>query len=125
RDPRQAAALLLTVAGLWASSPVWAQAEPPLALAVQGCAQTDQARLRELVSIEVRTVGADAPPRRTTVRLTCSEDQIDIQVPDDLTSNASRSQLNLGGVPEATRLRLLAVTITELVAVSWREPRAA
>jgi hypothetical protein len=96
-----------------------------VALAVDRCPQYDETRLRELVSIEVRTVGADAPPRRSTVRLTCSADQIDIQVTDELTSSASRSQLNLGGVPEATRLRLLALTITELVAVSWREPRAA
>jgi hypothetical protein len=124
--PRRRLGVAIALATVFTSpgTAAYGQRALPVALLVQGCGpRHDEIRLRRLVAIEVGTVGADAPPRPTTVRLTCGGEQLQIEVRDDQAGGASRSELSLVGVAEATRLRLIALTITELVAMTWREPR--
>jgi hypothetical protein len=115
-------ACLLTAVGLAPSA--GAVGAPLLDLALAGCAQYDEARLRELVFIEMGTVSAEGARRRAQVRLTCTGERVAIDVVDGGAAQPSRSELNLAGTAEATRLRLLALTITELVSLSWHAATA-
>jgi hypothetical protein len=94
----------------------------PLDLSVSGCTQLDEGRLRALVAIEMATVGADGAKALARVRLACAGERVTIDVADNGPSPSSRSELDLSSTPEATRLRLLALTITELVSLSWSAP---
>jgi hypothetical protein len=111
-----------------------AEAQPapvaPLALTIEGCPELDQPRLRKLVAIEMATVGGAAANAR--VRLTCAGGMVAIEVAGDEAAGEgaspappARVELNLAAAAEATRLRLLALTITELVAPGASGARAA
>lgn len=91
-----------------------------LTLAAPGCASIDEARLRALVAIEMATISADAQPRATAVRLACVGNHIVIDVAEALTTPGSHSELDVSEAAEATRLRVLALAITEQVALRWR-----
>jgi hypothetical protein len=112
------------LAGLGLARAAGAAPGPPLELAVQGCDQYDLTRLRELVSIEMGTIAARAtrPPRAASaaaVRLACAGERATIEVGGGPSTEPSRLELDLAATAPATRLRLLALTITELVSLSW------
>jgi hypothetical protein len=108
---------LLTAVGL--ARPAGAEVAVPLDLTVVGCDQYDEARMRELVFIEMGTIGAEGARRPARVRLLCAGERVAIDVEDGSPARPSHSELNLAGTAESTRLRLLALTITELVSLSW------
>jgi hypothetical protein len=100
---------------------------PPLALALTGCERYDEARLRELVSIEMGTIAArGAAPAGATadVRVACAGDGATIALAPGAGVRATQSQLDLSAAEPATRERLLALAITEVVAQGWAAPPA-
>jgi hypothetical protein len=106
RTPARAVAALALA---WSATAL-AAGDERLALTVEGCPRLDQARLRELVAIELATVEAGGAAA-SNVRLACAGERVSI----DVASPASHAELDLAGAAEATRLRLLALTITELL----------
>jgi hypothetical protein len=91
-----------------------------LTLAAPGCGSIDEARLRALVAIEMATISADAQPRATAVRLACAGNHVVIDVAEAGATPGTHSELDVSEAAEATRLRVLALAITEQVALSWR-----
>ena len=89
-------------------------------LTLEGCPDIDGARLRELVAIEIATIRAGGQPGPTAARLTCDGPHVRI---DLLGGAPSGADVDLGGTPAPARPRLLALTITELTAASWVDPR--
>jgi hypothetical protein len=112
--PAGAAALAL----VWSVVAGGSGGAPALALDIQGCLQLDQARLRELVDIEMATVRATGATAATGVRVACAGERVSI----DVASPPSHAELDLAAAAEGTRLRLLALTITELVAPGAAPP---
>jgi hypothetical protein len=115
------AVVLIFVAAV---APARAEAAPSFELALEGCPTLDAARLRELITIELETLGAAATPRATSIRLTCVEDRVAIALTDTATGGRATSDLDVSATPQAARPRLLALTVTELVALTWAELRA-
>ena len=89
-------------------------------LTLEGCPDIDGARLRELVAIEIATIRAGGQPGPTAARLTCNGPHVQIDV---VGGDPSGADVDLGGTPAPARPRLLALTITELAAASWVDPR--
>jgi hypothetical protein len=120
---RLAPPLLLACA---AATAAVARAEPSwsFGLAVENCPTIDAARLRELITIELGTVAAAAPPRAATIRLACTAARVAIAITDTATGGRSNTNLDLATTPEPARPRLLALTVTELMAMTWAELRA-
>jgi hypothetical protein len=110
---------LALVVGLLAAPRV--RAAPGLELAVDGCAGLDQARLRELIAIEMNTLAPAPPVGRTRVRLACFGERLEVDLSNERGAPTSRSWLDLHGTAEETRPRLMALAITELVAMSLNE----
>jgi hypothetical protein len=106
---RRATGALVALALVWSATAL--AAGEGLALTVDGCPKLDQARLRELVAIEMATVEAGGAAPAASVRLACAGERVSI----DVAAPASHADLDLAGAEEATRLRLLALTITELL----------
>ncbi len=123
------AALCSALALVAASGAARAAPDPTPSLVVERCPSLDEARLRTLVGLELATVAARARGAYD-VRLTCAGERVIIEVrrraPDassvDATSDtASRADLDLGGAAPGTRERILALAVTEQLAL---EPRA-
>jgi len=87
---------------------------------LDGCPDIDGTRLRELVAIEIATIRAGGQPGPTAARLTCDGPHVRI---DLLGQAPSGADVDLAGTPALARPRLLALTITELAAASWVDPR--
>ncbi len=103
------------------ASPQPRGAEPELVdLTLEGCPDIDGARLRELVAIEIATIRAGGQPGPTAARLTCDGPHVRIDV---VGGDPSGADVDLGGTPAPARPRLLALTITELAAATWVDPR--
>jgi hypothetical protein len=105
---RRLAGALAALALVWSATAL--AAGERLALTVEGCPRLDQARLRELVAIELATVEAGGAAA-SSVRLACAGERVTI----DVAAPASHAELDLAGAEDATRLRLLALTITEML----------
>jgi hypothetical protein len=98
---------------LVAGGPV-ARAAPPAVvdLAVDGCPDVDEARLRELLAIELRAVRPDGAGD-VDVRLACAGTRATLDLHDRAFGRSWRAEVDLAGTPEATRLRLLVLAATE------------
>jgi hypothetical protein len=98
-----------------------AAAPDPFELAISGCdASVDATRLRAQLVIELRALPAElttSPPRIT---LACEGPRLALVVGPLVSGAVARSEVDLASVPEATRPRVLALAITELM-----EPRDA
>jgi hypothetical protein len=88
-------------------------------LVLEGCAEIDEARLRELLVIELGTVRPGGP-RDVDVRLACEGPRVTVELRDRALGRSWRSEVDLAAAPEATRLRLLVLAVTE----QWSLPRA-
>jgi hypothetical protein len=110
--------------------------DPTPSLVVEGCPSLDEDRLRTLVGLELATVAARARGPYD-VRLTCAGERVIIEVrrraPDASSADASatsdtasRADLDLGGAAPGTRERILALAVTEQLALEPHadEPRA-
>jgi hypothetical protein len=93
-------------------------ATPAVDLVVDACPSIDEARLRALVDIELGAI-ASTPANDAGVaseaRLRCAGDVVTIELRRG--ARASRAEVDLASTPEATRLRVLALTITEELAL--------
>jgi hypothetical protein len=124
RRAAPAAALLLVAVVAEARA---AEAGPPLALTLAGCERYDEAKLRELVSIEMGTIaarGAAPAGASADVRVACAGDRATIALAPAEGVRATQSELDLSAAAPATRERLLALAITEVVAQGWAPPPA-
>jgi hypothetical protein len=102
--------------------------DPTPSLVVEGCPSLDEERLRTLVGLELATVAARGG---CDVRLTCAGARVTIEVrrraraPEAsstaITDASSRVDLDLGDAAPGTRERILALAVTEQLAL---EPRA-
>ena len=126
--PRRARLLLAVFAACLVHAPADAQANPQrrgpdaaiVDLTLEGCPDIDGTRVRELVAIEIATIRAGGQPGPTAARLTCDGPHVRIDLLGDAPSGAD---IDLAGTPAPARPRLLALTITELAAASWVDPR--
>ena len=109
--------------GLLTSSVGWAT-EQPVRISQRGCADVDLARLDELVAIEVDTVASELSPRQSDVFLECSGGVVSIKVLVRETSASRSTQIEPRSMDRAAATRLLALTITELLAQLWSEKPA-
>jgi len=107
------AGTLSSSAGLPASS--------DLQLREQDCAGYDSARLSELLEIEVETIRAERPSRASDVSLVCRDGRVAIRVALRDGSAELSGQVDARGTAPAARTRLLALTISELLAQLWSE----
>jgi hypothetical protein len=103
-----------------------ARAEPTgsFVLSIEGCPTIDAVRLRELINIELGAVGAADPTRPTTIRLSCIGARVSIELTDTSTRDRANTELDLVTTTEPARPRLLALTVTEFMALTWAELRA-
>jgi len=97
-------------------------ASSDLRLREQDCAGYDSARLSELLEIEVETIRAERPSRASDVSLVCHDDgSVAIRVALRDGSAELSGQVDPRGTEPAARTRLLALTISELLAQLWSE----
>jgi hypothetical protein len=94
----------------------------PFTLDASACPAYDADRLHALVDIELHTVGAEQMPRPVAIRLDCEGESVHISVTDVGTGRENRSAIAPREDAQAARVRLLALTITELVASVWNIP---
>jgi hypothetical protein len=114
-------ALGLAAPGLaLAGTPAWAAgpAEAQVKLATEACPGIDAARLGELVAIELGTVGAGRTLFPAVVVLACDGDRVAITATDAQTGRQSRSEVPSRDRAGPALLRLLALSVSELVATS-------
>ena len=98
----------------WAAGPTDAQVK----LVTEACPGIDAARLSELVAIELGTVGAGRTLYPAVVVLACDGEQVAITATDAQTGRQSRSEVLARDTVGPTLLRLLAISVSELVATS-------
>ncbi len=110
------AALGLAFAGTaaWAAGPTDAQVK----LVTEACPDVDAARLEELVAIELSTVGAGRTLGPAVVVLACEGDRVAITATEARTGRQSRSEVLARDTAGPALLRLLALSVSELVATS-------
>ena len=93
-------------------------ADAQVRLVTEACPGIDAARLEELVAIELRTVGAGRTLYPAVVVLACDGDRVAITATDARTGRQSHSELLSRGTMGPAGLRLLALSVSELVATS-------
>ena len=110
------AALGLALAGTaaWAAAPTDGQVK----LVTEACPGVDAARLGELVAIELGTVGAGRRLYPAVVVLVCDGQRVAITATDTQTGRQSRSEVPARASAGPALLRLLAISVSELVATS-------
>jgi hypothetical protein len=110
------AALGLAFAGpaAWAAGPTDAKVK----LVTEACPEVDADRLGELVAIELGTVGAGRTLRAAMVGLACAGERIAITATDAQTGRQSHSEVLARDTAGPALLRLLAISVSELVATS-------
>jgi hypothetical protein len=118
RGAPAAAAVVLAVA-LGVARPARAEGAAVLDLTLEGCPQIDEARLRELFVIELGTVRPSGA-RDVDVRLVCDGARVAVELRDRALGRSWRADVDLAATPEATRLRLLVLAVTE----QWSLERA-
>jgi len=102
---------LLVLLSLSIPSPTRADAT----LVVAGCTDIDVGELRQLLAIELRTLGA-APAAAGNVRVRCEGDLVEVLTQSRPGEPSLRTQLTLHGAERGAITRLLALRISELVA---------
>jgi len=110
------AALGLASAGTaaWAAGPTDAQVR----LVTEACPDVDATRLEELIAIELDTVGAGQTLCPAVVVLACDGDRVAITATEAQTGRQSRSEVLSRNTAGPALLRLLALSVSELVATS-------
>ena len=119
---RLAPSLLLVCAA--AAAPARAEPTWSFDLSIESCPTVDAIRLRELIAIELGTVGAADSPRATMIRLSCTGARVSIELTDNSTGRRSSTDMDLVTTAAPARPRLLALTVTEFMALTWAELRA-
>jgi hypothetical protein len=115
------AALGLTALGLaLAGTAAWAAAptDTHVRLVTDACPGVDAARLEELVALELDTMGAGRTLSPAVVVLVCDGDRVAIMATEAQTGQTSRSEVLARGTAGPALLRLLAISVSELVATS-------
>jgi hypothetical protein len=115
--------LAQALTALLTSSVGWG-AEQPVRITQRGCDDVDLARLDELVAIEVDTVASELSPRQSDVFLECRAGAISIKAELRESSASRSSKVEPRSMDRAAATRLLALTITELLAQLWSEKPA-
>ena len=87
-------------------------------LVTEACSGVDAARLEELVALELGTVGAGRTLSPAVVVLLCDGDRIDITATEAKTGRQSHAEVLAHGTAGPAGLRLLAISVSELVATS-------
>ena len=110
------AALGLALAGTaaWAAGPTDTQVR----LETEACPGVDAARLRELVALELGTVGAGRTLSPAVVVLVCDGDRIAITATEAQTGRQSHSEVLARDKAGPAGLRLLAISVSELLATN-------
>jgi hypothetical protein len=112
--------LAKTLAALLASGVAWG-AEPPVRISQRGCTDFDLTRLDELVGIEVETVATELSSQPSEVFLECRAGVVSIRATLPESSATRTSKVEPRSMDRAAATRLLALTITELLAQLWSE----
>ena len=98
----------------WAAEPTDAQVR----LVTEACPGVDAARLEELVAIEIGTVGAGRTMCPAVVALVCAGDRVTITATEAQSGRQARSEVLARGTAGPALLRLLALSVSELLATS-------
>lgn len=114
------AALGLALPGTsaWAAGPTDGQVK----LVTEACPGVDAARLGELVALEFSTFAADRRQYPSVVVLVCDGQRVAITATNTQTGRQSLSEVPARDPAEPALLRLLAISISELVATSEAPP---
>jgi hypothetical protein len=97
-------------------------AKPPVVLDSSACAAVPEAELRDLVALELAPRRLAAPGqlpaelRTTQASITCSENQARLRVLDSSLGRRQELELDLEETMAPARTRLLALTLSELIA---------
>jgi hypothetical protein len=104
----------------WAGTTAWAAGttDARVKLVTEACPGVDAARLGELVAIELGTVGTGRTLRPSFVVLACDGERVTITATDEQTGRHSRSEVLSRDTAGPALLRLLALSVSELVATS-------
>jgi hypothetical protein len=108
------AALGLALAG----TPAWAAGPANVRLVTEACPGIDAVRLEELVALELGTVGAGQSMGAAVVVLVCDGERIAITATEAQTGRQSHSEVLARGTAGPASLRLLSISVSELVATS-------
>jgi hypothetical protein len=108
------AALVLALPGTAA----WAAGPTDVRLVTEACPGVDVLRLEELVALELGTVGAERTLGPAVVVLACDGDRIAITATEVKTGRQSHSEVQARSTAGPAGLRLLAISVSELVATS-------
>lgn len=87
-------------------------------LVTEACPGVDAVRLEALVALELGTVGAERTLSPAEVVLACDGDRIAITATEVKTGRQSHSEVQARGTAGPAGLRLLAISVSELVATS-------
>jgi len=87
-------------------------------LVTEACPGVDAVRLEALVALELGTVGAERTLSPAVVVLACDGDRIAITATEVKTGRQSHSEVLVRGTAGPAGLRLLAISVSELVATS-------
>lgn len=109
------------VALLLVARPTHGSGAEILALTLESCPQIDEARLRELFVIELGTVRPTGA-RDVDVRVVCDGARVAVELRDRALGRSWRADVDLAAAPEATRLRLLVLAVTEQWALERPAP---
>lgn len=115
------AALGLTALGLaLAGTAAWAAVptDTHVTLVTAACPGVDAARLEELVALELGTVAAGRTLGPAVVVLVCDGDRVAITATEAQTGQESRSEVLARGTAGPALLRLLAISVSELLATN-------
>jgi hypothetical protein len=97
-----------------------AEATAAPTLVVEHCPDLDEARLRELLTIELATVVQPFGAAPLELHLVCSGPRVVMDLSDGALGRSWRAEVDLTATPEATRLRSLVLAVTE----QWALQRA-
>jgi len=112
-------ALGLAALGLaWTGTAAWGAGPTDVRLVTEACPGVDAARLEELVALELGTVAADRTQSPAVVVLACDGDRIAITATETQTGRQTRSDVQTRGTAGPAGLRLLALSVSELLATS-------
>jgi len=106
----------------WVGGAAWAMGPTDVRLVTEACPAIDAARLEELVTLELGTVGAGPTLSRAVVVLVCDGGRIAITATEAQTGRQARSEVIAHGTFGPAVLRLLAISVSELVATSDAPP---
>ena len=110
--------LALASTAVWAAEPTEAQVR----LETKACPGVAAARLQDLIALEISTVGAGRTRCPAIVVLACDGDRIAISATEVQTGNESHSEVLTRGTAGPALLRLLAISISELLVTNELPP---